>query len=364
MKKIHCFIQFIIFSCFLMALASEETPSATIAWKDCLKQPQEWYAGKEAIRIADQVLLYQKNNGGWPKNIDMVKPLTGNETNVLREDKGRKEGSTIDNSATYTQIRYLAKVFNATKEERFAEGLKKGIDFLLKIQYPNGGWPQFPFKVGYYRHITFNDDATAGVLKLLWDIVKEPEFLFVDNTTRMNCYEAMMKGVDCVLKCQVAVAGKKTAWCAQHDETTLAPAPARTYEKVSLSGSESVELVRFLMKIENPDPQIIEAIEAAVSWFDQVKITGIRQDKKADSSLPGGYDKIIVADPSAPLLWARFYEIGSNKPIFCGRDGIIKYTLAEIEPERRNGYSWYTDRPAGLLNKEYPEWKKQWNPQQ
>ena len=43
-----------------------------VAWKDCLEQKPEWYAGNEATRIADNVLLYQRESGGWPKNIDMA----------------------------------------------------------------------------------------------------------------------------------------------------------------------------------------------------------------------------------------------------------------------------------------------------
>ena len=46
------------------------------------------------------------------------------------------------------------------------------------------------------------------------------------------------------------VNGRRTVWCAQHDETTLRPAGARTYEHASLSGYESVGIVRFLMGIE------------------------------------------------------------------------------------------------------------------
>ena len=68
----------------------------------------------------------------------------------------------------------------------------------------------------------------------------------------------------------------------------------------------------------------------------------------------------MVADPSAPPLWARFYELGTNRPMFCGRDGVKRYSLAEIEYERRNGYSWYTDSPAELLQKDYPAWRSRW----
>ena len=339
---------------------SGEVATDSLEWKDCLQQPKEWYASNEAVRIADQVLLYQKNDGGWPKNIDMAKPLSKEESDILLRNKENIEESTIDNSSTFRQIRYLCRVYNATKEKPYSEGVMKGIHFLLQIQYVNGGWPQFPYKKGYYQHITFNDNAMTGVLDLLYDIVKEPEFLFVDKNIQASCNEAIFKGIDCILKCQVIEDGKKTVWCAQHDEKSLAPAEARKYEKISLSGAESASIVKFLMKMENPDSKIIEAIQGAVAWFDQVKINGIRQEKKADASLPGGYDKIIVQDASAPALWARFYEIGSNKPIFCGRNGIIKYTLAEIEHERRVGYSWYTEQPAELLNKDYPAWKAKW----
>jgi len=40
-----------------------------------------------------------------------------------------------------------------------------------------------------------------------------------------------------------------------------------------------------------------------------------------------------------------------------GRDSVVKYSMAEIEYERRNGYSWYSDRPAGVI-KEYGEWAR------
>jgi len=71
-----------------------------------------------------------------------------------------------------------------------------------------------------------------------------------------------------------------------------------------------------------------------------------------------GTDRVVVQDPAAAPIWARFYEIGTNRPIFVGRDSVVKYSVAEIEHERRVGYSWYVDTPAKLLQKDYPAWKK------
>jgi PelA/Pel-15E family pectate lyase len=332
-----------------------------VAWRDAMRQPASWYGGAEAVRIADNLLVYQRDVGGWDKNIDMAAPLTPEKRSALEKEKGDPEAhSTIDNDATYTQMRYLARVYTATHEPRFAAAFRRGFEYLLKAQYPNGGWPQFyPLRNGYWSHITYNDDAMIGVMELLRDIAAgHPQFAFLTDGERTAARKAVAKGIECILKTQVTQNGKLTVWCAQHDERTLAPAKARAYELPSLSGSESVGVVEFLMGIDKPSPEVVRSIEAAAAWFRDSKITGIRVERKPAPGTPRGFDNVVVADPNAPPLWARFYELGTNRPIFCGRDSIVKYSLSEIEYERRNGYRWYVDRPARLLDREYPEWKK------
>jgi PelA/Pel-15E family pectate lyase len=259
-------------------------------------------------------------------------------------------------------MNYLARVFNATRQARFKESFIRGFDYLLKAQYENGGWPQYyPRLKGYYRHITFNDDAMVGVMELLRKVArKDHAYSFVDETRRAQAEKAVAKGIECILKTQIVIDGRLTAWCAQHDEVTLRPAPARSYEHASLSGSESVGLVRFLMAVDNPDARIVEAVDAAIAWFKQTKLTGVKVIEKPAPSFPNGFDNVVVEDPKAGPIWARFYEIGTGRPIFSGRDGVIKYSLAEIEHERRTGYGWYTSAPAGLLEKDYPAWQAKW----
>ena len=363
MRLIAAVLCTVFLSAVTAADAAEEGKAGQLTWKQCVRQKPAWFTTDEAVRVADNVLLYQRASGGWPKNIDFAAPLSDRQKADLAAQKNQND-STIDNSATYTEMTFLARVYAAGKQERFKEAVLRGLDFLLKAQYENGGWPQFyPNAGGYHTHITFNDDAMIGVMKFLRDLAKKDGlYAFVDDERRARAEKAVAKGIECILKCQVAVGGKHTAWCAQHDENTLEPAPARAYEKVSLSGAESVGIVRFLMGVEKPSPAVIEAVRSAIAWFDRVKITGIRQVSKPDPSLPGGHDKVMEKDPSAPPLWARFYEIGTDKPIFCGRDGVIKYSLAEIEHERRTGYAWYVDSPADLLAKDYPAWQAKWDP--
>jgi PelA/Pel-15E family pectate lyase len=127
---------------------------------------------------------------------------------------------------------------------------------------------------------------------------------------------------------------------------------------VSLSGFETVGIVRFLMKVERPSPEIREAVDAAVAWLKRVQLTGLRLETISNEGAAGGKDVRVAADRAAPPLWARFYEIGTNRPIFSGRDAVIRYHLSEIELERRVGYRWYTSAPQALLDQEYPRWKK------
>ena len=330
-----------------------------VDWKDVLKLSGEWYQTDEAARIADQVVLYQKANGGWEKNIDMAAMLTEAEKkNVTGKIH---EGETIDNDATYTQIRFLGKIITASLLKKtppnnfpkYKESFNKGLDYLFAAQYANGGYPQFfPLRAGYYTHITFNDNAMIGVLKLLREVAKKKEdFEFVDEARRQKAEAAVAKAMPLILKLQVEINGKKTIWAAQYDENNLKPAAARKFEPVSLTAGESVGIIRFLMYDSKPSPEIIEAVEAAINWYRANKIEGIRWERKNGENM-------VVKDKTAPPIWARFYEIETMKPIFIGRDAVNHYDVSEIEPERRNGYAWYSNEPNDLLNKDYPKWKE------
>ncbi len=325
-------------------------------WDTAQRQPPAWFHTDEGRRVVAHVLRYQFPSGGWPKNIDMAAPL---DDAAKQELADRPEEATIDNGATYRQLRFLARAVSETQNENTRTAFFKGLDYLFAAQYENGGWPQtYPNPRGYHAHITFNDDAIAGVLNLLRDVAagRQP-FAFVGADRRARAVAAFERGIDCILKCQVVVAGRRTVWCAQHDEKTLQPAAARAFEPVSLSGSESVGLVRLLMTVDQPTPEVKEAIGSAVAWFDAVKITGQRV---ATIQTPAGPDRVVVADPAAAPLWARFYEIGTDRPIFTGRDGIVRTSYAAIDRERRTGYAYYGDWPATLLDRDYSTWRAKW----
>ncbi len=342
---------------FLVLAGPFSARQVAVEWDALLEQPAAWYATPEAIRIADNLLRYQRGTGGWPKNVAMTAVLSSPDRVRLVVEKTRTD-STIDNGATTTEIETLARVYAATGHARFADGARAGIDYLLRAQYPNGGWPQyFPLRDDYSRHVTFNDDAIVRVLTTLRDVAAGgAPYEFVDAPRRERVQAAVDRGLEVILDSQIRVNGQLTVWCAQHDTVTLAPATARTYELPSFSGSESVRIVRYLMSVPRPSGRVVAAVNAAVEWLRAHALTGIRVDRRPDPAAPRGYDLLVVDDPAAPLLWARFYDLDTGKPIFVGRDGTKRARLSDIEYERRTGYSYLGAYATSLLEVEYPSW--------
>ena len=203
--------------------------------------------------VADNMLLFQRDCGGWAKHyeekkVDYKKEYAAVEKATIQDESNRND-ATIDNDATTKEIRYLVKIYKQTKDKKYLTAAEKGIKYLLKAQYKNGGFPQFYPDLSSYRHyITYNDNAMINALNVLYDLaLKRNGLEVVDASLIKSCDVAVKKGVDCILKTQVKVKGKLTVWCAQHDEKTLVPAKARAYELPSLSGSESVGIIKFLV---------------------------------------------------------------------------------------------------------------------
>jgi PelA/Pel-15E family pectate lyase len=315
------------------------------------KQPAEFYKTPAGQKIAGNILSFQTPSGGWSKRTDMSlrprKPAEafGTEPAYI---------PTFDNRATTTQLRVLALAFQATGKIEYANAFLKGLNLILQAQFPNGGWPQnYPLTGGYHDYITYNDEVVIHNLSLLHEVAeKQPPFDFVPEDFHREAAASLKRGIECLLKTQVVTDGKKTAWGAQHDALTLAPQAARAFEPVALASQESSHIVDFLMQLRNPSGDIIAAVDAAVAWFNAVRIMGYKWN------FVNGESATLEAAPGAGPVWARFYEIGSNKPLFGDRDGSVHYDVTEISRERRIKYAWYTETPIKRLAR-YEEWKKQ-----
>lgn len=316
----------------------------------------ERYDVTEYRAIADNIVAYQNEDGGWPKNLDLLAKL--NPDSVKMALKPRHRQSTLDNRNIYTQVEYLAQVYTLTSEKRYRESALRGIEYMLSTQYPNGGWRGWDADA-----ITFNDGCMTGILYLWQDILEgEEAYEWVKKSLRKRIEESWDKALALILKTQYIQQGQKTVWAQQYDHQTLQPTKARAYELPSLSASESADVVLLLMSIKNPSAEIIEAVKGAAAWYEKTKIVGKRQELV---SLPEGHpedrsikkDRVLVDDPKAKPLWARYYELEDNTIFFCNRDGVKVYRLEEVAPERRVGYGWYGTWGDKVL-KRYKKWSK------
>jgi pectate lyase len=307
-----------------------DTPSMPRAVDLAVRQPDAWFSSPEGEQVLRHVLSHQSARGDWPKNT----PTTATDSSRSpQEIQG-----TFDNGATTGELRLLARAARLRQAQRpeYLAAFLKGLDHILAAQYTNGGWPQYspPPAKSYHRHITFNDGTGQRLLELMRDVGQGEAYFFLDPARRAAARAALARGLDCVLRCQITVNGAKTVWCAQHDEVSLAPRGGRAYELPSLSGAESAGLLLFLMSLEAPSPAVIDAVTAGVAWFDRARLTGLREIRVNG-------DKRLEPDRTAPPLWARFYDLETGRPIYCGRDGIKRFDFAAIEGERRNGYAWH-----------------------
>ncbi len=324
---------------------------------------QPAYRADQVQEIAANILLFQRDNGGWPKDYDMLAILTEEQKKLVR-DSHAKNDTSYDNHNTHSQVAYLARAFALTGDTALRDACRRGLEFMLASQYANGGFPQWwPKPGGIAKRITFNDGVMMGIMNVLKDAAdRAPHFAWIDEALRARCAAAEAKGLDCLMKTQVVANGVRTGWGQQHDETTFETVGARTFELPCIAPGDTAEVVQFLMRYERPSAEIVTAVEAAVAWLKKTQLNGIAVKRvpappaefvrhKTD------FDVVVVADEKALPLWARMVEPGTDRPIFASRDGVKVYSLAEVDRERRTGSGWYAAAPRRVVTRDYNAWK-------
>jgi PelA/Pel-15E family pectate lyase len=324
------------------------------------------YRADQVEEIADNLLLYQRDHGGWIENRDPARILSEREKRALRNEKAAPTAS-FDNRNIYAQIEYLSAAYVRTHSQRYREAAERGIEFTLAQQHRIcGGWPHtVPPTQPYHSHITIADEVTSGVLRTLRRISEgATPYEYVDAALRERVTAALRRGDDCVLRLQIEQAGGLAGWAGQYDATTLQPAQGRSFELPAIATQESVEMVRYLMSIAQPSDAQVRAIEGAVEWLRRSQLDGMRLET-IELEQPVKYpyhtatfDRRLVEDPNAPPLWARFYDLRDNSVVLANRDGVRVARYADVHPERRSGYSWYGDWPNRLLAEGYPAWRE------
>jgi PelA/Pel-15E family pectate lyase len=333
-----------------------EPPHSFSAHSIPLDRETAWYASADARHIADVIVSFQTPAGGWGKNLDMSKEprhpgesfapnnlsgfLAPGDFDAPLEPEWNYVG-TIDNDATTTQMNFLAKVISAAGAgDKAADraAFLRGMNYLLAAQFPNGGWPQvWPLEGGYHDAITYNDDAMTQVVELMHRVADgRGEFAFVPKDVRARAAASFSRAIGCILATQIVAHGRLTVWPQQDDELTLKPVSGRNFEPPAQCAPESAALLLLLMN-DLPHPGAAEqrSIRAAAAWF---KKTAIYNQLYVRA--PEG--RRLLPSAGAGPIWARYYQTGTDIPVFADRDKSIHDNLNELSRERQNGYGWYS----------------------
>ncbi|WP_309629824.1 pectate lyase [Brevundimonas sp.] len=327
-----------------------------------LDREDAWYGTPEARAVADAIVSFQTPAGGWSKNQDRrIARLPGqrysNDAETMELNPQNFDApvdrfwtfvGTLDNGATTTEMRFLAKVaghYPGAEGDAWRASIIKGVRYLLNAQYPNGGWPQiWPVEGGFHDAVTFNDNAVAEAAMLLEDVVEnENGFDFVPGDLKALAVDAVRHGVEVILAAQVRVDGELTAWPQQVDPLTLAPSSARNYEPQSIASGETTDILLFLMRQPDPSPAVQTAVRAAIAWLESKRLYDHSFEMTDDGR------KLIERAGAGPL-WSRNYDLVTGLPIFGDKNQMIYDDVNEISIGRRNGYSWWINSPQKALD--------------
>ncbi len=334
-------------------------------WQNTHGSDYPRYAPTQVREIADNILLLQRDHGGWIENQDPARILSDDERRTLLAGASNPSGS-FDNRNVYTQIAYLMGAYERLGDERYRKAAVRGLDYLLANQFETcGGWPHsLPRSNDYHGMLTVADEVFSGPLTLLRNIAeRQAPFRSLDAATVARVEKALASGESCLLRLQVRQGNKLAGWAGQYDPKTLAPVMGRTFELPSMASQESVYILYYLMSVKDPSPEMVASVDGGVAWLKDVAIHGKRLEQFA---LPApikfqyhtaDYDRRLVDDANAPLLWARFYDLTDNSIVLANRDSIRVKRYEDISQERRTGYQWFGTWAQTLVETDHAAWR-------
>lgn len=235
---------------------------------------------------ADRLLTWQTPAGGWDQGLH-EQPDPKDEKKVLIDrawdgveprsrwrDAQDQEAGTLANGATVNEMILLAKVYRETGDRRYKEALLQALDYLLAMQYPQGGWPLvYPLMGNEADLVTFEGEAMIRAMRLL-TMVHEGRYPFdyawLDAGRKEQIQAALNKGLEFILQSQLQVEEQLAGWAKRYDPETLQPVSTSAEASDAISLRETIDIVKYLMSIEAKTPTVHTALEGALHFLKQV----------------------------------------------------------------------------------------------
>ncbi|MDR2542704.1 MAG: Ig-like domain-containing protein [Treponema sp.] len=344
----------------LVVITGENVGTGEVTWGNLRSQNARWYGGERSMHYANNLMVMQRNNGGWPRGTGQGAANVGtagsdhypSQLNLsqasINYHLGKKNeiDSYFGRGITTFDIRYMMMMYEATKIPSYRDSYMRGLRAILNAQYPCGGWPYYVTDKTLYRGaITFSDEATTRLMELLTDILNG-NFRSVTNSTASDAINlstlqgSYNKGLQSILDLQVWSEEQQmlTAWAQAYSvpghtdhwaqdflnfpgstRSNKQPTWQREFEPPAIGGDESTRLILFLMSIPNPSPDVQKAVHAAIAFFEYAAIRGFRRNTNGPMEFGAGNGNRVLVNDSSGVVWPRFIDINTFQPLFSDR---------------------------------------------
>ncbi len=256
-----------------------------------------------ACAAADALIWGQLACGGWQYSIDFD-PTESRECYYRRDllagipkREDQRDQGTFDDDTTQSATCFLIAIAEASREQPHRDAAEYALDFILRAQFENGAWPQrYPLsESGYSRYYTFNDRAINDCIATMLEAWRA--------WGHERYSQSALRGGDFIIASQLAP--PQAGWAQQYD-WDMNPAWARKFEPPAVCAADTSSNIRTLVDLylETGVTRYLEPIPAAIAWLEQSQI--------------------------APGRWARFYELGTNRPLYFNRKYELVYTADNL----------------------------------
>lgn len=275
---------------------------------DAFRATGNEYYYQSAEKAASALIWGQSDAGGWNYMIDFAGDRSlkkwystiGKNGWRLEEFQHYYGNDTFDDDVSSNAARFLLRMYLEKLDPKYKPALDKAISFILKSQYPLGGWPQrFPLKYDfskkgnpdYSSYYTFNDDVTwENVNFLIQCYLTLGEERFLDPIWRgMSFYVISQHG--------------SGGWGQQYN-MQMEPAGARTYEPAALLPSTTFGNAMLLLRFYQytGDLKFLTHVPGAIRWLEKCRLP----DQMTEN---GRYTH------------PTFVDVATGKPVFVHRTG-------------------------------------------
>lgn len=253
---------------------------------------QALHAAKHA---AFALIRGQNDLGGW--------------MHTIRFDAPKRNMVSFDDDQTQSAISFLMALDQEIDDDSLTLAVDKALEMMQMTQLKDGGWPHvYPKQGNYHDHATYNDEGINDCIRVMMEAHR--------YYGREELAESLRKAGRYIEISQLPP--PQPGWAQQYNEY-LQPAWARTFEPPSVCPAVTINNINTLIDfyLYFGRRTYLEPIPDALRWLHEIQ-------------LPNG-------------KWARFVELGTNKPLYYDRGRIRVNSTSELSIERRTGYGYESD---------------------